>query len=223
MLTIFGVPVSVHTRKVIVTALLKEMPYRNDPVIPFNPPENWKSLSPTGLIPAISDDGFELADSGAICAYLEKRKPEPSIYPNDVRSLGRALWLEQYASSVVFKDIVQPLFYQKIIRPHILKRGDADQTEIERIQSDVAPSAFAYLEGQVSDAPLADGSFSIADIAIASNLLNYQYLGFRLDPKRYPKLATWFSRTVREEPFQAALKEEEPFVLQMGLDRAFLD
>ena len=223
MLTIFGASVSVHTRKAIVTAILKDIPYRINPVMPFDPPENWRSFSPTGLIPAISHDGFELADSAAICGYLEKCRPAPSIYPRDAKAYGRALWLEQYAGSVLFREVIRPLFHQKIIRPHILKEGEPDQTEIERVQTEVAPDIFVYLDAQISsDGFFANGSLTIADIAVASNLLNYQYLGFRLDTRRYPELAAWFSRTIDEKPFRSALKDEEPFASQMGLDRTFL-
>jgi glutathione S-transferase len=51
MITIHGVPLSVHTRKAIVTAILKKMDYKFEvviPVIPDNPPANWSTLSPTG-------------------------------------------------------------------------------------------------------------------------------------------------------------------------------
>ena len=46
MLTIHGVPISVHTRKVIVAAIEKDVPYRNEPVIPFHPPAGWERLRP---------------------------------------------------------------------------------------------------------------------------------------------------------------------------------
>ena len=52
MLTIHGVPLSVHTRKAIVTAILKGIDYKFEvviPVIPDNPPPHWSTLSPTGL------------------------------------------------------------------------------------------------------------------------------------------------------------------------------
>src|SRR5262245_17958948 len=100
MLTIHGVPLSVHTRKVIVTAILKKVDYRLEvviPVIPENPPPNWGTLSPTGLIPIIQDGDYTLADSNAICLYLERKHPSPSILPSDVRDYGRALWFDAYA------------------------------------------------------------------------------------------------------------------------------
>src|SRR6185295_7497119 len=84
MLTIHGVPLSVHTRKVIVTAILKKIDYRFEvviPVIPGNPPSNWSTLSPTGLIPVMQDGDFTLADSTAICLYLDRKQPARPILP----------------------------------------------------------------------------------------------------------------------------------------------
>src|SRR5262245_41363064 len=75
MLTIHGVPISVHTRKVIVTAIEKQLQFRVEPVIPFTPPAGWSDLSPTRKIPVIIDGDFTLRDSAAICAYLERMHP----------------------------------------------------------------------------------------------------------------------------------------------------
>lgn len=220
MLKIHGVPISVHTRKTIVAAAAKGIAYENDPVIPFDPPANWRALSPTGLIPAISHDGYDLADSAAICAYLERLAPHPSLYPAEPQALGRALWLERYASDVLFREVVHPLFFQSVIRPHILQQGDPDGAEVARVEQEVVPSVFGYLEGQASTL---DGELGIAAISIASNLVNYGYLGFSVDAERYPRLAAAFAASLRQTAFQSALAAERPFVEQMGLDGSLLD
>ena len=78
MLKIYGVPISVHTRKVIVVALAKKLEHEVIPVVPVipgNPPANWRELSPTGKIPALTDGDFTVADSAAICGYLERIHP----------------------------------------------------------------------------------------------------------------------------------------------------
>jgi glutathione S-transferase len=221
MLTIFGVPFSVHTRKVIVAARAKGLDYRNEPVIPFNPPENWRQLSPTGLIPVIAHDGFTLADSAAICAYLERLRPLPALLPAGAADCGRALWLEQYCGSVLFGEVVRPLFYQKVIWPHILQQGEADAEVIARVEQEVVPRVFDYLEAQVEGAFMVNGSFSLADIAVASNLINYHYLGFRVDAGRHPKLAGAFAHSLRDQAFATALAAEAPFAERAGLDRSF--
>ena len=127
MLKIYGVPISVHTRKVIVAAIEKKLPFHNEPVIPFNPPAGWDKLSPTGKIPVVSDDGFELADSSVICAYLEQTHPEPALFPHEVRARARALWLEEYCDGTVFREVIHGLFFQNVIRPKMLQQ-ETDQS-----------------------------------------------------------------------------------------------
>jgi glutathione S-transferase len=90
MITIHGVPISVHVRKTIVTAIVKSLDHKVEPVIPFNPPPNWNSLSPTGLIPAMQDGDFSIAESTAICLYMERKQPAPAVLPADLTGNSRA-------------------------------------------------------------------------------------------------------------------------------------
>jgi glutathione S-transferase len=219
MLKIYGVPISVHTRKAIVTCLAKQVPFENDPVIPFNPPAGWDALSPTGKIPAIADGAFTLADSTAICAYLDRAQPQPSIFPKDAKDYGRALWFDQYAG-VLFRDVIHGLFFQKVIRPNLLKE-ETDTDVIDRILREPMPTTFRYLEHQLNGEHLVGDQFSIADIAITSNLINYRYLGFEIDADPYPKLAEYFRKQIRHPAFANALAAEKTFAEGMGLDRGF--
>jgi len=222
MLKIFGVPISVHTRKVIVAAIEKKLPFENDPVIPFNPPAGWDRLSPTGKIPVIADGGFELADSSVICAYLEQAHPEPALFPKDAKERARALWLEEYCDGTLFRDVVQGLFSQKVIRPKILKR-ETDHAAIDAILTQALPKVFGYLESVASDGYLVSGRFGIADIALTSNLVNYHYLGYRIDAVRYPRLDRHFKRLCRYPSIASALRAEQPVAKNMGLDLAAID
>ena len=98
MITIHGVPISVHARKAIVTAILKDIDHSGRvPVIPFNPPPNWATLSPTGLIPAMQDGDFTVADSSAICLYLERKQPAPAILPAGEQDYSRAMCFDGYS------------------------------------------------------------------------------------------------------------------------------
>jgi glutathione S-transferase len=219
MLKIHGVPISVHTRKVIVTCIEKQLKFENDPVIPFNPPANWAALSPTGKIPAMTDGDFTLADSAAICAYLERSHPQHPVFPKDAKDYARALWFEQYAGAL-FHDVIHGLFFQKIIRPNILKQP-TDTDVIDRILLEPMPKMFGYLERQVRGEYLVGDSFGIGDIALTSNLINYHYLGFAIDTNRFPVLAAYFAKQIRRPSFAKALAAEQPFASGMGLDRGF--
>lgn len=225
MITIHGVPLSVHTRKAIVTAILKKMKYKFEvviPVVPGNPPANWTSLSPTGMIPAMQDGDFTLADSNAICLYMEKKQPSPPVLPSDMKDYGRALWFDAYAGGTIFRHVVHPLFHQTVVNPNI-KQVPGDKAVIDDVLSNVQPKILSYLESQIDGKYLVGNAMTLADIAIVSNFIVYQYIGYKLDAAKYPKLVKYVKDIAATEAFGKALDDEKPFVANMGLDRSFLD
>lgn len=225
MLKIYGVPISVHTRKVMLVAKLKGLALELVPVVPVipgNPPPNWRQLSPTGKIPVLQDEDFLLADSAAICAYLERKQPIPSLYPSGDRPHALALWFEQYAGGTVFREIVHPLFHQTFVNPHVHKIA-TDPTAVDGVLTHAMPDIYGYLDSVAGSTFLAGPELSVADVAVVSNLVTVQYIGFDLDRLRYPRLAGLFDRVVRIPEMVEVLRAEQPVVQQMGLKSAFLN
>jgi len=221
MIKIYGIPISVHTRKAIVTAILKNIDYSLEgAVIPFIPPRNWTALSPTGLIPVMQDGDFSTAESTSICVYLERKKPAPPILPDGDREFSQAMFFDGY-SGWIFRTFSRGLFFQRIISPQIY-RAATDQVLIDELLAQQRPKIFGYLESRIDGKFLAGPALSLADISIVSNLINYQYLGFTIDPGQYPKLARYTADILALEPLREALKRETPFAGQLGLDRSFL-
>jgi glutathione S-transferase len=221
MLKIYGIPISVHTRKVIVAAVEKGVPFENDPVIPFNPPAGWAELSPTGKIPVARDGELVLRDSSVICAYLERVHPHPALYPPLPADYARALWHEEYADGTVFREVVHGLFFQKVIRPRLLKEA-GDAVAIDAILNGALPRVFGYLDEALGAEALDGGRFGIADIALASNLINFHYLGYEIDRRRHPRLAASFASWLERPSMRKALAAEQPVAASMGLDTAFV-
>lgn len=223
-LKIYGVPLSVHTRKVILAARVKSIPYESIPVVPVipdNPPPDWRAISPTGLIPAIDDAGFVLADSTAIVLYLERKTPGPALLPSGTNDYGQALFLDSWAGSELFRRVNHPLFHQQVVAPSIRKERP-NEAVIAGVLDTAAPKVFNYLESRVPGVFLVGSALSIADLAIVSNLVLYHYLGYRIDAERFPKLAAYFGAHLRSPLLLAALQEERPFAENLGLDRRFL-
>jgi glutathione S-transferase len=219
MLKIYGVPISVHTRKAIVVALAKDLPHEVIPVVPVipdNPPPNWRELSPTGKIPALADGAFTLADSAAICAYLERLKPAPAMYPGEARAYARALSLEQYAGTL-FREVVHPLFHETFVNPK-LRNIPTDQARVHDVMTYAVPEHFGYLDSAVEGDFLVDGQMSIADVAVASNLITYRYIGFDLRRAEFPHLAALFDRVLAHPAMREALRRERPVAESMGLN-----
>lgn len=222
MLKIHGVPVSVHTRKVIVVAISKKLDFEVIPVVPVipgNPPANWRELSPTGKIPALTDGDFTVADSAAICAYLERVHPAPPMYPDAAREYALALSFEQYAGAL-FRDVVHPLFQETFVMPKIRKVA-TNQARIDKVLGEAVPEMFGYLDSTIRGDYLVGDRASVADFAVVSNLITYQYIGFDLYRERFRRLANYFDRVLRHEALSEALRREQPVVDSMALNRSW--
>jgi glutathione S-transferase len=163
-----------------------------------------------------------LSDSTVACAYLDRAYPAPPVYPADTEGYVRALWLEEYADGTLFREVVHPLFFETFVGPKVSRR-EPDRAAVHRICNDAIPKIFSYLDAAVGTGFVAGDTLSVADIAIVSNLVTYQYLDFPLDRIRFPKLAGYFERVARCPPMLQALRNEQATAESMGLHRAFLD
>lgn len=220
---IYGVPFSVHTRKVILAARLKGIAYSVVPVAPVIPsslPANWRRISPSGLIPAIDDNGFTLAESTAIVQYFERLASEPALLPAEPRQYARALALDAWAGGF-FREVVHPLFHQQVVGPKV--HGVAsDKALVNAVLTHNLPENFQYLESETTGRFLVGQRLSIADLAVVSNLTMLRYLGHPVDRVKFPRLTKYLDAHL-EAPFLAgALRDERPFVEELGLDRSFL-
>jgi glutathione S-transferase len=222
MLKIYGVPISVHTRKVIVVAIMKRLPHEVIPVVPVIPgtlPPNWRELSPTKRVPAITDGDFTVADSTAICMYLDRAYPEHPIYPKAARDLAQVLSMELYATEQLFRNVVRTLFHEVFVHPKIQNRS-TDQGTIDHVFKDVIPEVFGYLDGLAGEGFLVGQTITAGDLAVVSNLITYRYCGFDLDRKQFGRLAAYFDRMVRTPSVREALQNEKSVVESMGLNDA---
>ena len=215
MLKIHGVPFSAHTRKVIIAALEKGIPYEIVPVIPLTPPPGWTELSTLGLIPAIQDGEFTLADSSVICQYLDRAYPGASLYPGDARQFAHVLWIEEFVDGGLAPHVLRGLLMQRVFAPKFLGKAP-DEALIHTSLTQMIPARFAYLEKVLTGDWFVANSFSMADVTVASILMNFQFAGEVIDVASYPKLARFLARALARPSFRKALQAEIPAAKSVG-------
>lgn len=220
MLEILGVPFSAHTRKVVLALREKSLSFEIVPVIPLTPPPGWSELSPLGKIPVLRTPELTVADSSVICQYLERTRPSPAIFPTDPVEYARALWFEEFVDGGLAPHVLHGLLMQRVFAQRFLNRAP-DEALIRRSLEQELPPRFAYLERNLNGEFLVGGSFGIADITVASMLINYHFAGEQL--RGYPKLERYFHGLLRRPSFQQAFAVELPAAEQVeGLDLAVL-
>jgi Glutathione S-transferase len=186
----------------------KGLSYDLEMTIPVNVSSDYKKIHPLGKIPALRDGDLFLPDSSVICAYLEKKYPNPPLYPADPYLYGRALWFEEYGDTALAAAIGGKLFFPKFIAP-MIKKVSVDEAAIQKAFVEDVPPPLDYLESQLQGDFLVGERFSIADVGVGTHFINLRLCGFSVDAKRWPKLAKYIDGLQARPSFSQLLGEEK--------------
>ena len=202
---IYGALLSPFVRKVCLAAHEKGVAYQLQMTAPGNVDPDFLAASPFGKIPAIRDGDYLLCDSTAIVSYLEARYPEPALYPADPQALGRVVWFDEYADTIVSGSGLKVLF-NRLVGPKLLKVG-GDEAIAAQGEAEL-PRIWDYLESVTATTEWLAGAFSIADYAVASVIQSLTYVAVDPSPEQYPATAAWLARVRARPAWQAVAAEE---------------
>ena len=163
-LVIYGSPVSPFVRKALAVCAEKNLDFELGQVNVFDPPDWFREISPMVRIPVLRDNTIAtegpngtIADSSAICAYVERKHPENALYPKDAFQYGRALWIEEYADSLLAATggggIFRAIFFS------LMQGKDPDLDTARETWTEKMPPILEYL-----DEALGDGEFYAGDV-----------------------------------------------------------
>jgi glutathione S-transferase len=206
-LLIVGNYLSPYVRKVLLALELKAIAYEIDPLVPFFGNDAFTRLSPLRRIPVLVDGDLVLTDSTVISEYLDDLKPEPKLYPADIRDRARARWLEEFADTRMGDVFIWRFFNQKIIRRGVWGE-QPDEALVERNQKEDMPAVLDYLEAEAPVDGFRFGALGMADMAPACFLRTAAYARFQLDAARWPRTAAWMDRTMKAAPFEKLARFE---------------
>lgn len=208
---LYGAVLSPFVRKTRVVLALKGLEYESVMVDPNNKPEGYQSISPLGRIPALEVDGQRLADSAVICAFLERTQPQPALYPQDPYDYARTLWFEKYADYELGPQCTFKVFRNRVVK-RLIGQECNEQEALDALEKQI-PALFDYLETELRDKQYLVGDrLTVADIALASQMVNFAHGGERPDATRYPNLAAHTERMHALEPFAKTIDKESGFL-----------
>lgn len=212
-LVVLGAGVSPFVRKVRAFLAEKGQAYAHEQVNPYAPPAGWRELSPLGKIPVLRDGERIVNDSSVICQYLERRFPEPPLYPRDDFEFARALWIEEFMDSGFTAMSGPKLFLALVLRPLLTQKPADAETEAAARQTwdeQIAPM-LDYLERSLGGSEFfVGGRLSIADLAVASPFVNTRHAGFAPARARWPRLRGFLDRMWACPSFAERIAEEDP-------------
>ena len=180
-------------------------------------------------MPALDDDGYTLADSSAICHYLEAKHPDPALIPAEPAARGKTIWFDEFADTILFA-CGAAMFFNRVVAPRFLRR-EGDLAAADKAERETLPPLLDYLEGVIpASGYLVGDALTLADLAVASPFANLAHCGVTIDAARYPKVTRYVAGDpraaelrrldrARDRPFSRGRHEKGPRCPRIGAAR----
>lgn len=197
MLKVWGRRNSINVQKVLWCCDELGLEYEQaDTAGAFGFPDDY--INPNNLVPAISDDGFEMWESNAIVRYLAAKHGK--LAPEDPKQLADAdRWMDWQATRL--SPAMMPAFWGLVRTPP--EERDEEKIEASRKQ---AEAAWDILETEMAGREyVTGGSFTIADIPLGASVHRWRALG--VERKARPNVDGWYERLKGRPAFRKNVVE----------------
>jgi glutathione S-transferase len=210
-ITVYGASLSPFVRKVCIALVEKQIPYEQIQIDPARLPDDFYELSPFGRIPALKDGDNVLADSAVIASYLERKFPDHPLGYDDPFLQAKVQWFEKFADYELAPNTTFGVFRNRVLMK--MMGRDSDDDYVEKCLTKKIPTLLDYLEASIGSNEFIVGDrFTIADIAIASQFVNYSYGNESIDATRWPNAAAYVQRLHNRASIAPMIEQESAFI-----------
>lgn len=210
-LTLYGAILSPFVRKNRIQLVEQGLEYELVSIDPFNQPEWYAEINPLRRVPALKTADGILADSAVIAQYLHDSYPGGNLYGSTPAEAAQVRWLEKFADYELAPLATFTVFRNRLLNP--LHGKDCDEPAVSHAMEHGLPPLLAYLEQQLEDKHWFLGEqFSLADIAIGSQLINMAHGGQLIDELQWPNLSSLLSKLSSRHSVSALLPGEHQLV-----------
>jgi len=158
------------------------------------------AINPNGKVPTLVDGDYVLWESRAINAYLASKAPAKNLDPTDPKLRGL---VDQWSNwqAIHFGPALQAIAFERI-QKKLFGMGEPDEAAIAghlKTAADLLP----ILEAQLSGKQWIVGELSLADFAIATNLILRK--AAKLGIEAYPNITAWIERLEARDSWVKAI------------------
>lgn len=206
MRILYHLPLSPYARKVRLVLSEKRIPFELRVERVWERREEFLSLNPACTVPVLEEEnGLVLADSYAICEYLDEAYPDLPLLGRTLGERAEVRRLVAWFDGKFAREVTENLLYEKQMK-RLLGRGNPDAAAIRAGYANLKPH-LDYL-GWLAETRLwlAGNSLSLADLAAAAHLSALDYIG-DLDWSLNESARDWYARVKSRPAFRPLLAD----------------
>ena len=209
MRTLYHFLLSSFSRKVRIALKEKKLEFALEVEEVWERRPAFLALNPAGQVPVlIEEDNSVLADSGAICEYLEEVYPEPALIGAGAKERAEVRRLVAWFDHKFHPEVTRNLVGEKMMK-RMRGIGQPNSGAIRAGHQNIHYHLdyIAYLADRRNW--LAGEAFSLADIAAGAQLSAVDYIG-DVPWDEHPRAREWYARLKSRPSFRPLLADHVP-------------
>ncbi len=210
MLRLLHFPLCPYSRKVRLVLAEKEVAFEQESIEPWACRDALILVNPAAEVPVIEDRDRVIADSGAICEYLDETQRGASLLGKSAVDRAETRRLIGWFDGKFVREVTQLVWQEKVIK-RLRDRSTPDSAAVRAGLNNIHSHLdyVGFLFGRRNW--LAGESLSLADIVAAAHLSVLDYLG-DVPWDKHPEAKLWYSRIKSRPSFRTLLADRLPSI-----------
>ena len=208
MAKLFHLPLSPFCRKVRLSLAEKRIECELVEERFWEQDADFLRRNPAGKVPVLRIDGRTMAESSAICEYLEEAYPEPALMPKDPAERYEVRRIVAWFDDKFHHEVTANLLYERVYKK-ITQQGYPDSRNV-KAGAKAIKYHLDYMHWLLDQRRwLAGNAMSLADFAAAAHLSSLDYIS-DVDWHRSEVVKDWYAKIKSRPAFRSILADQVP-------------
>jgi glutathione S-transferase len=208
MARLYHVPLSPFCRKVRLSLAEKKIEVELVEERYWEQDGDFLRRNPAGKVPVLRMDGVMMAESAAICEYIEEVRPEPPLMPKDPVARQEVRRLVGWFDDKFHHEVTSKLLYERVNKK-LMKQGYPDSSNV-KAGAKAIKYHLDYMTWLLDHRRwLAGDVMTLADFAAAAHLSALDYIS-DVDWNRSDVVKDWYAKIKSRPAFRSILADQVP-------------